>query len=67
MSYQWHAPLDPECPVVHQFFDVLYNDPMTEAIGAPVDDITEGFVRKHRSQCKHCQEFGAANIEVVEA
>lgn len=38
---------------------------MTEAMGAPVDDIMEGFERKHRKTCKRCQEYGAANIEVV--
>jgi len=37
---------------------------MTSAMGAPVDDIMEGFGNKHRSQCKRCQEYGAANVDV---
>ncbi len=61
----WHAPLDPDCPAVRQFFESLYDDPMTEAMGAPVDDISEGFTKKHRAECERCQEYGAANIEAV--
>jgi hypothetical protein len=45
--------------------DALFGDPLTKAMGAPVDDIVEGFGRKHRVTCKRCQEFGAANIEVA--
>jgi hypothetical protein len=63
--FRYHAPLDPECPQVARFMDCLFNDPMTEAMGAPTDDIVEGYERKHRRTCKRCQEFGAANIEVV--
>ena len=59
-----HAPLDPECPAVAEFMSSLFGDPMTHAMGAPTDDICEGFERKHRLSCKRCQEFGAANIEV---
>jgi hypothetical protein len=65
MSFRYHAPLDPECPDVRQFTDCLFDDPMTHAMGAPTDDIMEGFERKHRVRCKRCQEFGAANIEVI--
>jgi hypothetical protein len=61
-----HAPLDPECPKASSFFEGLFNDPMTEAYGAPVDDIVEGFERSHRMRCKQCQMYGAANIEVVD-
>jgi hypothetical protein len=42
----------------------LFDDPMTEAMGAPTDDICEGFERKHRATCQRCQEYGAANVEV---
>jgi hypothetical protein len=45
--------------------DTLFNDPMTDAMGAPTGDICEGFERKHRKTCPRCQEYGAANIEVV--
>lgn len=61
---KWYAPLDPECPKVEDFRRVLHEDPMTHAMGAPVDDIEEGFARKHRKTCKRCQEYGAANIDV---
>lgn len=62
---RWHAPLDPECPEYVAFMDSLYGDPMTAAMGAPVDDIMEDFERKHRSTCPRCQDYGAANIEVL--
>jgi hypothetical protein len=62
---RWHAPLDPECPEVESYMSALFDDPMTSAMGAPVDDIVEGFERRHRRTCARCQEFGAANIEVV--
>jgi hypothetical protein len=51
-------PLDPECPVVAEFMETLFGDPTTMAIGAPVEDITEEFERRHRKQCKRCQEYG---------
>ena len=44
-------PLDPECPVVAEFMETLFGDPTTMAIGAPVEDITEEFERRHRKQC----------------
>jgi hypothetical protein len=62
---RYHAPLDPGCPEVARFESSLFDDPMTEAMGAPVDDIMESFEKRHRVKCKRCQEFGAANIEVV--
>jgi hypothetical protein len=62
---RYHAPVDPECPAVAAFTHALFDDPMTEAMGAPTDDIMEGFERKHMAQCARCQEYGAANIEVV--
>ena len=63
---KWHAPIDPECPEVADFYESLYGDPMTQAMGAPVGDISEDFERKHRATCTRCQEYGAANIEVVD-
>ena len=59
----YHAPLDPDCPQVNDFMTCLFDDPMTEAMGAPVDDIVDGFEAKHRVKCKRCQAYGAANIE----
>jgi len=64
MPGRWVYPLDPECPKVRDFRDALYNDPMTHAMGAPVDDIEEGFTGKHRVECRRCQEYGAANVYV---
>jgi hypothetical protein len=61
---EWFAPLDPECPTVSAFMAELFNDPMTAAMGAPVDDICKDFERKHRKGCERCKEYGAANIEV---
>jgi hypothetical protein len=61
---QYYHPLDPDCPVVAKFSTDLTDDPMTEAMGAPVDDIMAGFARKHRVNCERCQRYGAANIEV---
>jgi hypothetical protein len=52
------SPLDPECPVVAEFMETLFGDPTTMAMGAPVEDITEEFERRHRKQCKRCQEYG---------
>ena len=63
MRGRWHAPCDPDCPEYNGFIAALFEDPMTDAMGAPVDDIVEGFERRHRARCERCQEFGAANVE----
>lgn len=60
-----HFPVDPNCPEVASFMSSLFDDPMTRAMGAPVDDICESFERKHRAKCAHCREFGCANVEVA--
>ena len=62
---RYHHPVDPDCPKVREFYDTILDDPMTEAMGAPVDDIFEDFDRKHVSHCRRCQEYGCANIEVM--
>ena len=36
------------------------------AMGAPVEDITEEFERRHRKQCKRCQEYGVHQRVTVE-
>ncbi len=64
MAGRWVLPLDPGCPSVKRFRDGLYGDPMTRAMGAPIDDIEEGFAGKHRVTCGRCQEYGAANIDI---
>ena len=62
---RYHQPLDPACPEAAEFTSTLLDDPMTQAMGAPVDDILEGFERKHRRECVRCQLYGVANIEVA--
>ena len=64
MAGRWVTPCDPECPVYREYADTLFDDPMTEAMGAPTDDIMEAFEAKHRLTCKRCQEYGAANVDV---
>lgn len=64
MPGRWVYPLDPNCPEYERFASTLFDDPMTSAMGAPTDDILEGFERKHRIKCKRCQEYGAANVDV---
>jgi hypothetical protein len=61
---RWITPVDPGCPEVRKFWDTLLNDPMTQAMGAPTDEIGEAFESKHRVKCKRCQEYGAANVDV---
>lgn len=63
---RYHAPLDPDCVEVMNYTSALFNDPMTKAMGAPVDDIMEDFEQRHRLKCKQCQEYGAANIDIVD-
>jgi hypothetical protein len=50
--HKYHAPIDPECPVVAEFSSSLFDDPMTSAMGAPTDDIMEDFERRHRAKCR---------------
>jgi hypothetical protein len=62
--FQWHAPLDPDCPEVRKFNEHVMNDPMTQYSGCG-DEIMESFHRKHQRTCTQCQNYGAANIEVI--
>ena len=64
MNQRYHMPVDPECPEVREYVDTLLNDPMTHAMGAPVDEILEAWENKHRQTCKRCRYYGLANIEV---
>lgn len=63
--YRYHAPLDPECPDVAAFCEGLDDDPISQTCGC-MDEITADFESRHRSHCQRCQEYGAANIEVVD-
>lgn len=61
---KWIYPVDPECPQVAEFQDSLFNDPMTAAMGAPTDEISEEWERKHRTRCPRCRDYGVKNAEV---
>ncbi|HEY7328772.1 MAG TPA: hypothetical protein VH592_14110 [Gemmataceae bacterium] len=63
--YRYHFPLDPDCPVVRDWQDAFYNDPMTTACGC-ADEIAGDWETRHRRTCKRCQEYGCANVEVVD-
>jgi hypothetical protein len=49
--------MHPQWRIVAEFMETLFGDP-TMAMGAPVEDITEEFERRHRKQCERCQEYG---------
>ena len=61
---KFHAPVDPDCPEVKEYRENLLNDPLTNAMSAPVDEILEAFENKHRQTCTRCREYGMANMEV---
>ena len=61
---RYHAPVDPYCPELSEKLEALHNDPMTAYSGVG-DEIQESIERKHRQDCTRCQEYGAANIEVI--
>lgn len=64
--FQWHAPIDPGCPKVEQFYNGLYGDPMSDYVpGDVLEDISQDFEKRHRADCRHCQEYGVDNMEVV--
>jgi hypothetical protein len=63
MSYRYHAPLDPECPEVIRWNEAG-DDPISQSCGC-WDEFTDAFEKRHRHECERCQEYGAANIEVV--
>jgi hypothetical protein len=64
----WHTPLDPQCPGVEHAFqiEVAPGEWIDDPMAAPVwDDLWEDFEKRHRATCERCQEYGAANVEVV--
>jgi hypothetical protein len=66
IKFQMHAPLDPDCPEVQAYHDRTDDDPLMIDSGC-ADEFLENFERKHRAECKRCQNFGAENIEVIDA
>ena len=65
MPFQYHAPLDPECPDVREFYEGHDNDPISQMCGC-MEEIGRDFESRHRKNCKRCQEYGAENIEVTD-
>lgn len=65
MAGRWVYPVDPACPEVREWRKAIMNDPMTHHYGAPVDELGEAFEKRHRSQCKRCQLYGAENVDVA--
>lgn len=64
MSFRYNMPLDPTCITVREYHQSHNEDPMSEMCGC-LDEIIEAWENKHRIICIRCQEFGTANIEVV--
>lgn len=62
-GFYYHAPLDPNCPDAPDIEGFL-DDPMTRYSGC-ADEFVEDFEAKHLAKCERCQEYGAANIEVM--
>jgi hypothetical protein len=63
--YKYHAPLDPECPDVINFQECHENDPISQICGC-MGEIVINFESRHRAVCERCQNYGAANIEVID-
>ncbi len=63
MPFKEHAPLDPECPDVIEFYEGHADDPISQMCGC-MDEIGDDFERRHRQHCERCQAYGAANIDI---
>lgn len=63
MNFNYNYPLDPECPDIISY-NLEYGDPIMNESGC-FDEFYATFSGKHRADCKRCQEYGVANIEVV--
>lgn len=59
----WVMPLDPDCPAVAAAHEAQANDPMW-AYADIGEEWWHDFAKRHRPDCKRCQEYGAANIDV---
>jgi len=64
MPYKYYAPLDPECPDVIEYHEAFDDDPIMQMSGC-AGEFREDFENKHRGNCKRCQLYGAANIDIV--
>ena len=61
---RWVTPTDPDCPILSDVLESLWNDPMTAECGVG-DEIAAEIERQHALVCERCQEYCAANIDVV--
>lgn len=65
MRYDWHLPLDPDCPGAKEATEKMdFDDPISRYYGVSSSDFHYDWEDEHRKTCKRCQEYGAANIEV---
>lgn len=62
MPGRYVYPLDPDCPDVIEYCKMA-DDPIMQMSGC-WGEFYEDFATKHRRECKRCQEFGAANVDV---
>lgn len=62
-SGRWIYPVDPDCPSVIEYHQMTDDDPIMEMSGC-ASEFQDDFETKHRIQCKRCQEYGAANVDV---
>lgn len=63
MSFHYDTPVDPNCEQVQDYHAAVLEDPLTHHYGMG-GEVLEHWDREHRAECKRCQEYGAANIEV---
>ena len=58
------TPVDRQCPEVEHFNESVMGNPITVYSGCG-DEILEDVERRHLRECERCQDYGAANVEVV--
>jgi hypothetical protein len=64
--FTYHAPLDPDCPVVRRFHESLLAGEDARFLWCG-SDLIEEFERRHRAECERCHVHGAVHMEVREA
>jgi hypothetical protein len=64
IQFYEHLPLDPECPWAKRIEDDL-DDPYMAMSGCG-EEFREDWERAHRASCKRCQEYGVANVEILD-
>jgi len=60
---RWIYPLDDECPEVEKYHRMFSDDPFMAESGC-AGEFYAAFAKRHRASCVHCQEYGAANVDV---